>query len=293
MMASMYKNKGIWYISLCLDSKRITRSLKTSNKCLATKRKELISNEILNEQLGLKKKKNNIPFTQLVEIFLASNNHWSRNTRLLYERILKSYISGDALPTNPTSRAIYIRHINCCWNWGFKKGLVTSTNKLAGDIVGEARDRVLNDKERKLLKVGIECPQFNRFVRFAYYTGARSSEIRSLQKEMVKDDYIISRGKTGKRMIKLNNQAKKIIKEQNELWNYSKDFISHKFKKECRKLNIKDARFHDLRRTFGYNLIKQGMSIYKVSKLLGHSSVRTTEKHYAPLMATDIEDFRL
>ena len=205
-MASMYKNKGIWYISLCLDSKRITRSLKTSNKCLATKRKELISNEILNEQLGLKKKKNNIPFTQLVEIFLASNNHWSRNTRLLYERILKSYISGDALPTNPTSRAIYIRHINCCWNWGFKKGLVTSTNKLAGDIVGEARDRVLNDKERKLLKVGIECPQFNRFVRFAYYTGARSSEIRSLQKEMVKDDYIISRGKTGKRMIKLNNQ---------------------------------------------------------------------------------------
>ena len=58
-------------------------------------------------------------------------------------------------------------------------------------------------------------------------------------------------------------------------------------------LGIKDARFHDLRRTFGYNLIKQGISIYKVSKLLGHKSVTTTERHYAPLLTTEIEDFVL
>ena len=94
-------------------------------------------------------------------------------------------------------------------------------------------------------------------------------------------------------MVKLNEQAKEVLKEQKSLWNYSKDFVSHKFKKECRKLGIKDARFHDLRRTFGYNLIKQGMSIYKVSKLLGHKSVRTTELHYAPLLTTDIEEFVL
>ena len=61
-------------------------------------------------------------------------------------------------------------------------------------------------------------------------------------------------------------------------------------KKEVRKLGIKNARFHDLRRTFGLNLIKQGMSVYKVSKLLGHKSVRTTEQHYAPL-TVEIEDF--
>ena len=41
------------------------------------------------------------------------------------------------------------------------------------------------------------------------------------------------------------------------------------------------------------NLIKQGMSIYKVSKLLGHKSVRTTEQHYAPLLTVEIEDFVL
>ena len=71
---------------------------------------------------------------------------------------------------------------------------IDKANKLTGDIIGEARDRVLNDEELKLLIEGIQCPDFNRFVRFAYYTGARSSEVRSLQREMLKDDYIIARG---------------------------------------------------------------------------------------------------
>ena len=33
--------------------------------------------------------------------------------------------------------------------------------------------------------------------------------------------------------------------------------------------------------------------IYEVSTLLGHSSVTTTERHYAPLLATEIDDFVL
>ena len=39
--------------------------------------------------------------------------------------------------------------------------------------------------------------------------------------------------------------------------------------------------------------IKQCMPIYQASKLLGHVSVTTTEKHYAPLLATDVEEFVL
>ena len=107
------------------------------------------------------------------------------------------------------------------------------------------------------------------------------------------DGYIVVNGKSGLRMVKMNTQAQEIIDNLDSLWNYSKNYVCHKFKKEVRRLGIKDARFHDLRRTFGYNLIKQGMTIYKVSKLLGHASVRTTEQHYAPLMTTEIEDFVL
>ena len=104
---------------------------------------------------------------------------------------------------------------------------------------------------------------------------------------------IIVRSKTGRRIVKLNNQAKEVIRNQDELWDYTKDYVSHRFKKEVRRLGIRNARFHDLRRTFGLNLIKQGMSIYKVSKLLGHKPVRTTKQHYAPLLTVEIEDFVL
>ena len=109
----------------------------------------------------------------------------------------------------------------------------------------------------------------------------------------LKTGILLVTGKTGSRTIKISTQAGKIIYKQDPLWSYSKDYVSHRFKQQVRKLGIKDARFHDLRRTFGLNLIKQGMSIYKVSKLLGHSSVRTTEQHYAPLLTVEIEDFEL
>jgi len=119
-------------------------------------------------------------------------------------------------------------------------------------------------------------------VKYALYRGKTYSPI-----------YKVAYGKSGKRLIKLNTQAKEILDGLDELWEYKRDFVSHKFKKEARRLGIGDIRFHDLRRTFGYNLIRQGRPIYEVSKLLGHSSVTTTERHYAPLLTTEIDDFVL
>ena len=202
-------------------------------------------------------------------------------------------MNGDPLPENPTSRAIHIRHINQCWNWGIKNNLVKKAHLIPGDTKGESRIRTYKRCELNLMFTGIKDDRLISFVRFAYYTGARSGEIRSISRDNVLDDSLIVRGKSGRRMVKLNGQAKEIIKEQDKLWNYTKDYVSHKFKSEVRRLGIKNARFHDLRRTFGLNLIKQGMSIYKVSKLLGHKSVRTTEQHYAPLLTVEIEDFTL
>lgn len=91
----------------------------------------------------------------------------------------------------------------------------------------------------------------------------------------------------------MTSQAQAVLSEVEELWNYSKNNICLKFKENMGRLEIPNARFHDLRHTFGYNLIKQVMPIYQVSKLLGHVSVTTTEKHYASLLATDVEEFTL
>lgn len=45
--------------------------------------------------------------------------------------------------------------------------------------------------------------------------------------------------------------------------------------------------FQRLRRSFGSIHVIKGKSIYSVSKWLGHSSVRVTERHYAGLQAYD------
>ncbi len=53
---------------------------------------------------------------------------------------------------------------------------------------------------------------------------------------------------------------------------------------------IVDANTHSLRKTFGSILIQSGEAdIYIISKLLGHSSIKTTEKYYVDLLD---ENFR-
>ena len=294
-MASLYKNNGTWYVSCTYNGKRKSKSLKTSDIRVAKKVKPYVESELLLELTGLKKAKSKtmLDFPALANKFLNNRSNRSFRTQELYEYVIKSHLDGKPLPTNPNSRAIFIRTINTCWNWGLKKGLIDKANKLEGDIKGPPRQRIFTKDELELVFNEVQNEDFNAFVRFAYYTGARSGEIRLIQPDNLALESLVVEGKTGRRIVKLNTQAQEIIKHKKPLWAYTKDYVSHKFKKEVRRLKIKDARFHDLRRTFGYNLIKQGMSIYKVSKLLGHSSVTTTERHYAPLLTTEIEDFVL
>ena len=290
-MATFYKNRNIWYITVSNGNNRLTRSLRTKGIQVAKQLKPNAELELLSQPSGAIQPSKNLPFDELVKCYLKTDHNWSKRTKELNEYVFRSYQSGKPLPLNPTSRSIFVRTINACWNWGLKQCLITKAYKLEGDTKGESRNRVLSDSELKTLLDKIRDNRFNLFVRFAYYTGARSGEIRSISRENIFSNHIVAYGKSGKRLIKLNKQAQELIDGLDGLWDYSKDFVSHKFKKEARRLGIPDIRFHDLRRTFGYNLIRQGRPIYEVSKLLGHSSVTTTERHYAPLLATEIDDF--
>ena len=85
-----------------------------------------------------------------------------------------------------------------------------------------------------------------------------------------------------------------MTQQMKNLWNYKIAYPSQRFKKEARRLGIKDARFHDIRTTFAYNLIvKQKIPIFEVSQLLGHSNVLTTQNHYAPFLIQDAQEFQL
>ena len=99
-------------------------------------------------------------------------------------------------------------------------------------------------------------------------------------------------GKSGRRAAKFASQARKKL-ENNPSYEYTANYIQLTLGRNRKRLDLKDVRMHDLRRTFGYNLIKHGRQIYEVSKLLRHTSVTTTERYYVPLIATDVEEFVL
>lgn len=56
------------------------------------------------------------------------------------------------------------------------------------------------------------------------------------------------------------------------------NYLSQCFRDRLIKLNIRNDRsFHSLRHTFASWLVQKGVSIYEVSKLLGHSDIRVTQ----------------
>ena len=291
-MSRLFLHRDKWYIDLCINNKRIRRSLHTRHKSTATKLAKQVENEIIKNVLTGNRPVSapNLSLKALIREFLASNHGWRESTYSIYEQKLAYYLN-KGLPENPTSRSMVIRCVNRMNRWAYDNKLVPELKKLEGGSRWEHRMRTFNDDEMNLILNDVKPFKYQLFVRFAYYTGARRGEICCLTEDNIREEYVS--GKSGIRRIKLNKQAKEILDIIDELWQYRPTYVTQTFKKNLIRLGINNGRFHDLRRTFGYNLIKQGMPIYQLSKLLGHSSVTTTEKHYAPLLATDVGEFIL
>ena len=60
------------------------------------------------------------------------------------------------------------------------------------------------------------------------------------------------------------------------------DSVWRSFARLGSRAGVSNCHPHRLRDTFAVNLLLAGADIRLVSKLLGHSSIRTTERHYAP-----------
>ena len=69
-----------------------------------------------------------------------------------------------------------------------KNNLIKKAHLLPGDTRAESRILTYTQNELEYMFTSIEDKSFNRFVRFAYYTGARSGEIRSISRDNVLDD---------------------------------------------------------------------------------------------------------
>ena len=289
-MPSLYLKGDTYYISVQYNGIRKTRSLKTKDISVAKQLKPLLYYDLVNQIINKDKLKKLITAKKLFNVYMAHDHNWSSETRRNTQYIIGAYLDKRTLPKNKASADSYKRRINTMLNWGIKNKYQCSDLikfKLASSP--PSRNRIFNDDEIEIIISKFNPRLFRQFCEFAYNTGARSGEIRQLSKDNIHNGNILVNGKTGTRTIKINKRAKELLGN----YDYTRSYISHQFKSQARLFAIRNARFHDLRRTFGYKLIKKGMSIYQVSKLLGHKSVITTENHYAPLLVNDIKDFTL
>jgi integrase/recombinase XerD len=59
---------------------------------------------------------------------------------------------------------------------------------------------------------------------------------------------------------------------------YHEDVPTKAFKRACRKVGVDEKiHFHSLRHSFASFLVQKKVALYDVQKLLGHSSITTTE----------------
>jgi integrase len=76
--------------------------------------------------------------------------------------------------------------------------------------------------------------------------------------------------------------------EEGRLWTQNPQRIREVLAEGCVRARIPTLSPHELRHTFGTRWLQAGGDIYKLSRILGHSSVAVTEAHYAHLLKEDL-----
>ena len=137
-------------------------------------------------------------------------------------------------------------------------------------------------------------------IRLLLLTGCRRSEILRLRwSEVDRDKLVLADGKTGPRIVPLNTQAQRILERRPRgtspfVFSSPRDPARPRSRnlefwyRARREAEIEDVRLHDLRHTHASHAVLNAVPVPVVSRLLGHSDVRTTLR-YAHLGDREIE----
>jgi len=158
-------------------------------------------------------------------------------------------------------------------------------------------ERILTlEEEERLLSTSAD--HLKPIIIFALNTAMRKKEILTLtwndvdfENSIIKVKHTISKSKKTK-LVPMNSRVKTILLEQ-KLKSGRSEFvfifdgkpikdIRRAFEKACLRAGIDGFRFHDLRHTAASRMVDAGVNIVAVSKILGHSDIRTTMRYAHP-----------
>ena len=88
LMASLFKKRNTWYLSVSYKGKRKSKSLNTRNYKVALQLKSSVEVQLLQEVMGITKSNAELTFPELVRQFLKASHPWSKSTYELNRYIL-------------------------------------------------------------------------------------------------------------------------------------------------------------------------------------------------------------
>lgn len=201
----------------------------------------------------------------------------------------------------PATVSIELRILKTVFNMGIEWDMteVNPTIKVKLPKADIIKIRFLIEEEIQQLLEVIEKDNnrpFQRMVLAYLHTGARRIELLApnftWNNVNFKDRKIVLVGLKGtsRRYIPMNNTLlallKEIKKEGNDYpFQFKPDYVSHKITDYYKLAKIEGANLHSLRKTFGSMLLQsKATDLYTVSRLLGHATIKTTEKYYIDLL---------
>ncbi len=311
-MATLWKRaNGVYYASWEENGETRRKSLQTTDKRKAIVRfrnfqRDLMAGKIMPISEGFDER-----FYDFCEEFLKHiSSVTSRATYIQYNAALKKAKSswGNIPLTHITTRHIdtlitdmvreklkpptinkVLRHVKSALSKAYRWEYLKSPVRFPKMLKEEKALRYLNVDQLRALIGKIEDQEFADFCLFAAYTGLRSGEIIRLQRSDVDNPpgfLRVSPKQKNKHesRIPINTHARAILdrniasnKEGDKVFRFScLTWVSQKFKAAAIKAGLPNARFHDLRHTFGSHLAMAGESLKAIQDLMRHESIAST-----------------
>lgn len=288
--------RGIYHVRFNDGNRRRSVSLHTRSEKYATDALLKLEGEYLSGRLDPWSSDPRIPVDKLVLLFLAHKKNQRRKPRTI--AVLKEVLSKvSSLDYDTLARVVYqgspapntikrrITTIKGFLRWCESKGHTGCPQFMEEEMpkVYPSPPRYLTQEQYKALMDKAEG-----WVRDACFwgihTGFRAGTIVKLTWPMVFKDHVTvtsleakTKGYTVPLFFDPPNRKKEgyVLGKEHRV-----DLLSHKFSQLRDELGWpKDYTFHVLRHTFASWLVMGGVDLYTVSKWMGHSSIKVTERY--------------
>lgn len=191
------------------------------------------------------------------------------------------------LDLHPTTKHHYLSRMRCVLNKAEREGeLALNPAKTAQIPALRRTERTYLTAEELGQMKAVSCPntEIGRAFLFACFTGLRYSDIKALRWEQVEGRRLVVKIRKTQRTeyVELNGQAQEVLGERGSGSVFSLpsqlSVVERNLRRWAEAAGVqKHITFHASRHTFAVLMLSAGVDIYTLSRLLGHSSVTTTQ----------------